>query len=313
MDLAPDDLRSLMGDFETHLNAKNRSAGTIGVYLRHTRLLVEWLQQKGHSTIVTDISKKLLETYFAEMRDRPSRRSATGEPTPVKPSYIASQYRSLQQVWAWLAREEEIEENPFDGMQAPNAPEPLIPVVSEDDLRKLIKACEGKTFEQRRDMALLRLYIDTGGRAMEICRMREDDIDWGQRVVHVTRKGSRPGALPFAAKTAEAMRRYYRTRARHPMAASTTRFWLGLQGPLTDSGIRQILERRCDDAGIDRINLHRFRHTAAHRWSVAGGNVTDLMVNMGWTSPTMAYRYGRSAAGERAIAAHQRLALGDRL
>ena len=44
-----------------------------------------------------------------------------------------------------------------------------MPVLSDDDLRALIAACQGKEFADRRDEAMVRLFIDTGMRVAEMC------------------------------------------------------------------------------------------------------------------------------------------------
>jgi integrase len=82
---------------------------------------------------------------------------------------------------------------------------------------------------------------------------------------------------------------------------------------MTDSGIAQMIERRCERAGIGRIHPHQLRHTAAHVWMANGGGETDAMRLFGWKSRSMLSRYGASAADERARDAHRRLALGDRV
>jgi len=77
--------------------------------------------------------------------------------------------------------------------------------------------------------------------------------------------------------------------------------------------LRQLLERRSDDAGVSPVHPHQFRHTFAHQWRLAAGDDDSLMRLLGWRTREMLHRYGRSAADTRALEAHRRFALGDRL
>ena len=81
---------------------------------------------------------------------------------------------------------------------------------------------------------------------------------------------------------------------------------------MTESGIAQMLERRCDQAGLDKVHPHQIRHTAAHTWLAAAGAEVSAMRNFGWRSRTMLSRYEASVADERARDEAHRLALGDR-
>lgn len=51
-------------------------------------------------------------------------------------------------------------------MRPPKVPEQAPPVLSVDELRALLAACEGTGFEERRDTALIRVLIDTGARRL---------------------------------------------------------------------------------------------------------------------------------------------------
>ncbi|MHB1784769.1 MAG: tyrosine-type recombinase/integrase [Acidimicrobiales bacterium] len=92
---------------------------------------------------------------------------------------------------------------------------------SEDhDLKKLLKACEGKTFDTRQDTALLWVFVDRGVRLGEVTSLDVDDIDFDLGVIHVGGKGARARAVPFSAKVGWALGSYRRARTRHPKAAS---------------------------------------------------------------------------------------------
>jgi site-specific recombinase XerD len=210
----------------------------------------------------------------------------------------------LRILYAWLEEEEEITASPMAKMRPPIIPEQPVPIVPEDGLRRLLAACAGKHFEGRRDTAIVMFLLDTGARRAELVGLRLGDLDLDLDVAIVLGKGRRERALPFGRKTAVALDRYLRVRARH-RDAGLPWLWLGQRGALGPYGVRQILRRRGAEAGLPDLHAHQLRHTFAHAWLAQGGGETDLMRLAGWKSRQMLGRYGASAADARAREAHR--------
>jgi len=244
-------------------------------------------------TSADQITKADIEGFLAHFLE--TRASATAR----------QRYASLSQFFKWAAAEGEIPTDPMETIRPPKVVEQPVPVLTVDQLRALISTSKGKSFEQVRDEAIIRLFADTGMRLGEMAGLEVPDIDLSLAVAVVQGKGSRLRAVPFGDKTAASLDRYRRQRLRHELA-SFDAWWLGRKGRLGDSGIAQMLKRRANDAQIGDLHPHMFRHSFAHQWLAAGGNEGDLQRIAGWSSPQMLQRYGRSAADQRAREAYRR-------
>jgi site-specific recombinase XerD len=306
----------LESDWERSLRSAQLSRGTIALYLRHLRYLREWLNRNDRSAEDPEaVAKRDLEDYFADLGERQTMRNGKPGET-VKSTYLGVAYRSLKQFWKWLAVEEIVTADPFDKMKPPKVIEPEIPILPTDAVHKLLATCEGRSFTQLRDTAMIRMMLDNGVRVSGLAGQNIEDFDFDRDLVRTTMKGGREIYLPFGAKTSDALRRYRRKRAVRKGIESVAAMWIGERNTdrLKAGGIRQMLERRAAEAGLQDLatNPHAWRHLFAHNWKANGGSEQDLAMLMGWTSTRMAARYGASAAAQRAREAHRRSAPGDK-
>ena len=160
---------------------------------------------------------------------------------------------------------------------------------------------------------MIRLMLETGTpRASAVAGLRRDQVDMRRDQVTVLDKGSKERVIPFGARTAHALTLYLRARAAHPRAASP-RLFLGKRGDMTRDGVYQVIEKRCELAGVPVISPHKWRHFTAHAWFEAGGSEGDAMALFGWEHPAMPHRYAKAAAATRAQAHARTAALADRL
>jgi site-specific recombinase XerD len=280
-----------IGSFRLHLAAERKAPKTVRTYTEAVAWFAaayliprtshaRWVQVSGH-----DVQRWLVHLL-----------------TRYSDAYASNQFRALQQFFRWLAEEEQIPD-PMARLRAPRIAEKLVPVFTSEELSALEKTCQGRSFAQRRDAAIIAVLTATGIRAGELAGIRYDagdprrsDVDLWRREITVRGKGGRPRVVRIGHEAARTLDRYLRIRSRHAQAWRP-QLWLGVsnRGPMTANGIYQMIARRGRQAGVDAWT-HRFRHHFSHTWLDRGGAEGDLMELNGWSSPQMLHLTARARA-----------------
>ena len=262
---------------------------------------VGYLLRQAGKTSWEQVDAQDIQQWTAQLLDRYSG------------AYASIQFRALRQFFKWRADEEE-SPDPMARLRAPKVTVTAVPVFTSVELSELDKACQGKSFAARHDAAVIAVFTATGIRLSELAGIRyqpgdpaRSDLDLQGREIRIRGKGSTARSVKIGHQAARSLDRYLRARARHAQAWRP-QLWLGVnnRGPLTPTGIYQIVARRGRQCGVN-VYPHRFRHHFSHTWLDRGGAERDLMELNGWTSPQMLTRYGASARGARARRSYDRI------
>jgi hypothetical protein len=113
----------------------------------------------------------------------------------------------------------------------------------------LLKACDGPEFEERRDAAIVRVFLDTGARLAEVAGIGLEDVDLDDQSIRVLGKDRRERFLPIGARTLKALDRYFRVRVRHAHASEP---WLWRAQGTNDRERARSDDRASSASGRDR-------------------------------------------------------------
>ena len=189
-------LSESLDDYRLSLHASGKSKSTQAVYTLALGYLDAFLAAQGMPRTLSGIRREHIEAWLGSVRD-----------AGRAPATVSVYYRSLQPFWRWAIEEGFVRESPMGNMRPPIVPEQPVPILSLEQLRALLRACDGARFEDRRDTAIIRLLADTGVRRGELAGLRVGDVTIdakaGGGVVDVLGKGRRWRTVPFGAKTAK--------------------------------------------------------------------------------------------------------------
>mgnify|MGYP000604388896 CR=1 FL=1 len=178
--LASNDLYvNLLQSFDIHLRARNRSERTNETYIDSTTQFLEFAIDRDLPSQPTQWTRSHVEGFMAFLMEERGLKSSTAN----------NRYRGLQAFFRWLEDEGDIPYSPMGEytnskglkvrrMQPPKIDTTAPEVLKADDLEKLLGTClKGKTDVDRRDAAIISLFIDTGCRLAELSNLTVDDVD----------------------------------------------------------------------------------------------------------------------------------------
>ncbi|WP_026374112.1 site-specific tyrosine recombinase XerD [Agrococcus lahaulensis] len=251
------------------------SAHTIAAYRRDLAGYVAVLEARG----VTDASA-IAQGDVAAFRAALAERGLAA-------SSVARHLSAVKALHRWLVDERVASEDVTRDERPPKLPQRLPKGISVSQMQRLLETPSGDDPAGLRDRALLELLYATGARISEVLGLDVDDLESEHGLVRVTGKGAKQRLVPVGSFAREAVDAWL-VRGRPALAAKGRggpALLLGARGGrLSRQAAWEIIQRVAEEAGIEHVSPHTFRHSFATHLLEGGADVRVVQELLGHAS-----------------------------
>jgi site-specific recombinase XerD len=275
--------------FLRDLTARNVSPHTITAYSSDLRQLLTWIHENTISTRPDQVTKADITEYLTVL-------AAKSQAGVTRARKLAA----IKTFFAHLVELELLPTSPATHIAMPKKERKQVVYLRPDEYNRMLALAGANA----RDYAILQLFLQTGIRVSELVGLRIEDIDLVARTMRIMGKGQKERMIDLEKKAVGAVKSYLAAR---PKALSTQVF-LNYQGePISDRGIKKIVEKYRILAGISKkIGCHSLRHTFATYKAERGVSAFQLRDWLGHASMDTSLLYvhlGKTEAAKKAMEA----------
>ena len=302
--------------FVKYKNAEGLSRRTVESYELD---LNRWMEKMGDKPIgkvtpidVRDYLAYLRTDYVPHTFAKPNASNETTTPR-LSPKTLRNHWITFKAFFRWAEVEFKIT-NPMTDIPGPRYKSAPVPSFSQEEIAAMIKACtyarETKpgnrhSFVSRRptakrDEAIMLFLLDTGLRASELCQLKIGEVDMrvGKVIIKHGEEGGAKGGkgrTVFIGKsTRRVVWRYMADREDRNDPEAPVFVNRGSH-PFNPNGLRHLIVRLAEKAGVQGAHPHKFRHTFAITYLRSGGDVFTLQALLGHSSLDMVRHYAQIA------------------
>ena len=271
------------------VEAEGYSRKTIVANTMAVRFLSDFLSEHVN---LSDVTIGHLRAFILALRRAKAYRShpyTNVQDRPLSPHTVATYVRSIKAVFAFLAREEMIPQNPFANFKEPKAPRKVVPTFSEKEMERILSQPDKKTPTGFRDYVIILALYDTAVRRSELANLRLDGVDFELGELRIMGKGGKENYVPMGRNLTKAMLKY---KIKYRPQSDSDAFFLSHDGrPLSSERLHRIVKKYSKMAGLSRCYPHKLRHTGAVAFVRNGGDPFTLQKKLNHSTLVMTRHY----------------------
>jgi site-specific recombinase XerD len=273
--------------FALECRSRRLTPASIDFYRWRLQPFFAYCTESGVTTL-DGIDAPLIRRYLVQLHER-----------DLSEYSVHAAARAIRRWLNFCVAEELLDASPMRKVKMPTLNRPILPALSDADIRRIIAACH-----IRRDKAIVYILLDTGLRAAELVSLNGGDIDLHTGAIIVTGKGRKERHVYLSPASQRELRRYYRQRGRPSANGPAFRSERNDQR-LTRSGLFQLMRRLARASGVPNCKPHTFRRTFALTMLRQGCDLYTLQHLMGHEDVQMLRRY-LAISDDDAQAAHDK-------
>ena len=221
-----------------------------------------------------EVSKDKIQDYIEHLRSKNAKQAS-----------IMRSISSLRQFFAFLCDEKVLEENPMLDIKLKSKNKPLPKVLSESEMKLLLRYFETKTNSKLQ--AMLHILYGAGLRVSELVSLTKDAIIFDENSNHyvllVRGKGNRERIVPLNSLAIEAIRCYLSSLNDKYKTSPYLFPSRSKEGHMTRQGFAKLLKELAIEVGImpQKVSPHVIRHAFATHLLAHGADLLSIQRLLG--------------------------------
>jgi integrase/recombinase XerD len=280
--------------------SNNLKQRTIDGYIINMRYFIEWVSKKYGDLPVSEITISMLRDYVlwcANEKDfyggHPFREENAEGRKGLSPASVNVRIRVLRTFFEVMYKEGVISRNPAANLALMRQDVDTVEPLSEDEIKRLLKAPDQRYYAQFRDYCAMVLILDGGCRLNEICSLEKNEVDFLRKLITLPaakNKNRKSRIIPLSNQTVRLLKQLTTEAARY--FESKYVFCTNYGEQLSEKTLQKSLSNYAEKAKINRpVSPHVLRHNFATMAAHSGMSIFHLMKILGHADISTTRKY----------------------